>query len=74
MCQPWPATFQELALGTVLPKLSRMKLLWVTLAHILIVAVLGGGILLLMAGKPALLLGGLVVYALAFAKAGCASH
>jgi hypothetical protein len=51
-----------------------MKLLWVTLAHILIIALLGGGILMLMAGKPALLLGGIVVYTLAFAKAGCASH
>lgn len=51
-----------------------MKLLWVTLVHCLLVAVLGGGIVLLMAGKPALLLAGLVVYALVFAKVGCASH
>ncbi len=51
-----------------------MNLLWATLIHLLIAAVLGVGILLLMVGKPALLIAGLLVYILAFAKAGCASH
>ena len=51
-----------------------MKLLFVTLAHFVIIGVLGAGIIMLMQGKPGLLIGGVVVYALAFAKEGCASH
>ncbi len=50
-----------------------MKLLSATLVHLLIIAVLAGGIIMLMAGKPALLIGGLAVYTFAFVKAGCAS-
>jgi len=51
-----------------------MKLLLVTLAHVVIIGVLGAAILMLMQGKPALLIGGLAVYTLVFAKTGCASH
>lgn len=51
-----------------------MKLLVVVLAHLLIVAVMAGGIMMLMAGKPALLIAGLVVYSLAFAKSVISAH
>ncbi len=51
-----------------------MKLLLVTLAHVVIAGVLGAGILMLMQGKPGLLIAGLAVYTLVFAKTGCASH
>lgn len=51
-----------------------MKLIWAALIHTLIFVVIGGGILLLVAGKPALLIGGIVVYSLVFAKVGCAAH
>jgi hypothetical protein len=51
-----------------------MKLFLAVLVYLLIGAVLGWGLLLLMAGKPWLLLAAVVVYVLAFAKIGCVSH
>lgn len=63
-----------LAFTVGINKLTGMKLFWVTLAHVLIAVVLGGGVILLMAGKPALFIGGLLVYTLVFAKVGCASQ
>ena len=71
---PHSKNARALALKNRIARLHGMKLLWVTLVHCLLVAVLGGGIVLLMAGKPALLLGGLALYALLFAKVGCASE
>ena len=54
--------------------IARMKLILVTVAHIVIVGVLGAGILMLMQGKPALLIGGVAVYSIVFAKACISSH
>lgn len=51
-----------------------MKLILAVVAHLVIAAVFGFGIQLLMQGKPGLLIGGTAVYAIIFAKAGCASH
>lgn len=51
-----------------------MNLLWATLIHLFIAALLGAGIIMLMHGKPALLIVGGLVYTLVFAKVGCASH
>jgi len=51
-----------------------MKLVWASLLHLLVTVLLCAGIYLLMQGKPALLLGCIVVYTLVFAKVGCASH
>jgi hypothetical protein len=63
-----------LALSNHSPKLRGMKLLWATLLHLVVAGVLGAGILLLMQGKPALLIGGTVVYIALLGKVGCASH
>jgi hypothetical protein len=51
-----------------------MKFLLAVLVYVLIGAVLGWGILLLVAGKPALLIVALLAYAIAFARIGCLSH
>jgi len=51
-----------------------MKLFLATLAYLLIAAVLGLGILMMMSGKPALLIAAVIVYVVIFAKTGCASH
>jgi len=51
-----------------------MKLFLAVFVYLLIGAVLGWGLLLLMAGKPWLLIAAFVVYVLAFAKIGCISH
>lgn len=51
-----------------------MKFVLAILAYLLIAAVLGWGILLLIAGKPWLLIAGVIVYLVAFGKIGCASH
>ena len=42
--------------------IARMKLILVTVAHLVIVGVLGAGILMLMQGKPGLLIGGAAVW------------
>lgn len=51
-----------------------MKLLWATVLHLVVVGILGAGIVLLMQGKPALLVGGTIVYFVLLGKVGCASH
>ncbi len=51
-----------------------MKFLLAVLVYLLIAVALGAGILLLIAGKPWLLIAGLLVYVIAFAKIGCVSH
>jgi hypothetical protein len=51
-----------------------MKLFLAVFVYLLIGAVLGWGILLMIAGKPWLLIVAFVVYALAFARIGCISH
>jgi hypothetical protein len=48
-----------------------MKFLMAIAAYLLIALILGWGILLLVAGKPWLLIAGVVAYVLAFAKLGC---
>ena len=48
---------------------------WLSIVvYLLMSAVLGAGILLLMAGKPWLLIAAMVLYVIAFAKIGCMSH
>ncbi len=51
-----------------------MKLLLSTVVYLVIAAVLGAGIILMMHGKPALLIASVIVYLLVFAKVGCSSH
>jgi hypothetical protein len=51
-----------------------MKFVLAILAFLLMAGILGAGILLLLAGKPLLLIVGLVGFILAFAKFGCLSH
>jgi len=51
-----------------------MKLLLSVFAYVLMAALLGWGILLLMHGKPWLLIGGAAAYILAVARIGCMSH
>jgi hypothetical protein len=51
-----------------------MKLFLAVLVYLLIAAVLGWGILLLMAGKPLLLIVAFLAYVVAFGKIGCLSH
>jgi hypothetical protein len=54
--------------------MPRMKLILVTVAHLAIVGVLGAGILMLMQGKPGLLIGGVALYSIVFAKACISAH
>lgn len=51
-----------------------MKFALAILVYLLMAALLGAGILMLVSGKPLLLIIVLVVYVLAFAKLGCLSH
>ena len=51
-----------------------MKLLLSVATYLLMAALLAWGILLMMHGKPWLLIGGFVAYVLALAKIGCLSH
>ncbi|HMP81349.1 MAG TPA: hypothetical protein PKA41_01430 [Verrucomicrobiota bacterium] len=51
-----------------------MKFYFAILAYVIVSAVLGAGLLMLMAGKPWLLVAGCLVYLIAFARFGCASH
>jgi hypothetical protein len=51
-----------------------MKLFLATLIYLLIGLVLGGGILLLVAGKPWLLIIGFIAFVVAFGRLGCQSH
>lgn len=54
--------------------MPRMKLLLVTVAHLVIVGALGAGIYMLMHGKPGLLVAGVAVYSLVFSKMCLSSH
>jgi len=69
-----PAGAASLAFADEPAKIHAMKLLLATAAFLIFSFLLGWGIILLMHGKPALLLGALAVYTLGFAKVGCASH
>ena len=51
-----------------------MKLFLAVLVYLLIGVFLGWSLLLLMAGKPWLLIAAFLVYLVAFAKIGCLSH
>jgi hypothetical protein len=52
----------------------RMKFFLACLVYVLIAAVLAWGMLLAIAGKPWLLIAGVVAYLLALGKIGCAAH
>jgi hypothetical protein len=51
-----------------------MKFALATLVYLLIGLVIGAGILLLLAGKPWLLLLALLAYVVAFGRLGCMTH
>jgi hypothetical protein len=51
-----------------------MKFALAILVFLLMAGILGGGILALVAGKPLLLIIGVVGFVLLFAKFGCLSH
>jgi hypothetical protein len=51
-----------------------MKFALAILVFLLMAGILGAGILALLAGKPLLLIIGVVAFVLAFAKYGCLSH
>lgn len=51
-----------------------MNLILAILAFTLMAGILGAGILLLLAGKPLLLIFGVIGFIAAFAKFGCLSH
>jgi hypothetical protein len=51
-----------------------MKLALAVLAYFLVALILSAGILLLVAGKPWLLIIGLLAFVVAFGKYGCMSH
>lgn len=51
-----------------------MKFFMAIVVYLLMGAVLGWGILLLLAGKPWLLIAALIVYLIGFSKIGCLSH
>ncbi len=51
-----------------------MKLLFAVLVYLAMGVVLGVGILMLIGGKPWLLIAGLLAYLIAFARIGCLSH
>ena len=67
-------TTSALALDRTKAKLSRMKLVSATLVYLAFAVAMGVGIVLLMSGKPALLIGATLVYFAMFAKVGCASQ
>jgi hypothetical protein len=48
-----------------------MKLALAVLVYLVIAAILGAGILLLVAGKPWLLAGGFIAFVVAFGRIGC---
>ncbi len=51
-----------------------MKLLFAVLAYLAMGVVLGAGILMLIGGKPWLLIAAFLAYVIAFARIGCLSH
>jgi len=67
-------SFRRLALNSFVPTIAAMKLALAIFVYLLIGAVLGWGLLLMMAGKPWLLIAAFIVYVVAFAKIGCISH
>jgi hypothetical protein len=51
-----------------------MKFALAILVYLLMAAILGGGILMLVHGRPWLLLIGIPAFLIAFGKIGCKSH
>lgn len=51
-----------------------MKFALAILVYVLVGLVLGAGILLLMAGKPWLLIAAVLAYVVAFGRIGCMTH
>ena len=51
-----------------------MKLALAVLVYLIMAAILGAGILLMVAGKPWLLIVALIAFVVAFGKFGCISH
>ena len=51
-----------------------MKFALAILVYLLMAALLGVGVLMLVSGKPLLLIIALVAYVVAFGKLGCMSH
>jgi Trk-type K+ transport system membrane component len=53
---------------------SAMKFALAVLIYLIMAAILGAGILLLVAGKPWLLIVALIAFVVAFGKIGCMTH
>jgi hypothetical protein len=51
-----------------------MNFVLAILVYLVMAAVIGGGILLLVAGKPWLFIFGILAFVVAFGKLGCKSH
>lgn len=63
-----------LALRRLVGNITDMKLTAAIVVHLALITAFVWGILLLVQGKPALLLGAIAVYAVIFGKIGCAAH
>ena len=55
-------------------RIAAMKLLSSVAIHLLIAAVLAVGLIMMVHGKPALLIAGVLGYIVLLGKVGCASH
>lgn len=51
-----------------------MKFALAILVYLLMAAIIGGGILLLVAGKPLLFIISLIAFVVAFGRLGCMTH
>ena len=63
-----------LALESGISIIKAMMFALAILVYLLMAAVIGAGILLLVAGKPLLLIISLIAFVVAFGKLGCATH
>jgi hypothetical protein len=68
----WVPSF--LAFAGKMYKIKAMKLGAAILIYLVIGVILSFGVLLLLAGKPWLLIAALLAYVIAFGKIGCMSH
>ena len=63
-----------LAFDAKIPTITTMTFALAILVYLLMAAVIGAGILLLVAGKPLLLIISLIAFVVAFGRLGCATH
>jgi hypothetical protein len=63
-----------LAFNPKIPTIKAMMFALAILVYLLMAALIGAGILLLMAGKPLLLIISVIAFVVAFGRLGCATH